>query len=227
MGKKIPTGVGIAIVAIVAGVVGLLVWSNQAIQTQPTAQNLPTAPQSSLKGQVGNQNMAQNVSQNQAAVQNIETDKYKDWATYKNDVYKYQFRYPDGVKISEAKLNEFSKPLEEKMSFEQVYKKYTGKICVTLSYKSSMILISAPANKTFDYVLCGRSGVGSEAKAGKSETFIIGGEKYTVETIDDKDEGVVNHWGRVKFSDGTSIDFSSSPGEMETIREIIESYQKI
>ncbi len=92
MNKKISTGAGIAVVvAVVAGAIGLLVWSSQVSQPQPAAQNLPTVAQDSLKGQAGNQTAAQNASQTQTS--NGAQANAND-VVYKNTQYGFQIKMP-------------------------------------------------------------------------------------------------------------------------------------
>jgi hypothetical protein len=54
MNKQISTGVGIAIVAIAAVIIGAIVWFNR----EPQAQSTSTANENSLKGKVRNDNVS-------------------------------------------------------------------------------------------------------------------------------------------------------------------------
>lgn len=171
------------------------------------------------------------------------TDPYIGWLTYKNNVYNYQFKYPSTATVEEATKEAFSLSPEEVaagMTFDEKFAKYTGKICLSVSYQLGYINISAPVNKDFAHVICGRTGVVYETAA-KTEPVIINGKTYTAngyeergpgETLDKHNETMV-----VILDDGTRIEYGSKPdsahtfaeylGIRSTILKIVSSYQKI
>lgn len=145
-----------------------------------------------------------------------------------NDVYKYEFKYPREATINEARQQDFGLPADSKLSFEEAYKKYTGKICVNVSYKTGGVNISVPANKDYQYVLCGRTGIGSDVKITSSKEKIqIDGVEYELnfQTLSSKKEDSI--YGSVVLNDGTRMDFFGSPEMKEDLKKIIESYKKI
>lgn len=170
-------------------------------------------------------------------------DPYEGWLTYKNEVYNYELKYPSGVTIQEVEKDAFSLSPDEVsagMSFEDKFNKYTGKICVTLSYKLGYVQISAPANKNMAHVICGRTGRAYEGED-KSEELVIDAKTYSAKGFEEKGPGETLNFHNetlvVNLDDGTRIEYGSRPDETytfadylamrEEIIKIVESYRKI
>lgn len=170
-----------------------------------------------------------------------EKDELKEWETYINDVYGYEFNYPSEAEIIEADISSFGLSPEEVaqgLTFEDIYNEYTGKICVTIDYKLGYINISVPENK---YVLCGRSGVGAYEVEEIEEEIIIEGQAYTAKGIEVKGPGETlayhNEFLRIALEDGTKIEYGSRYDEealyddylkiKDELIKIVESYRKI
>ncbi|MBL7159745.1 hypothetical protein ISS85_04670 [Candidatus Microgenomates bacterium] len=170
-------------------------------------------------------------------------DDYTDWITYTNDVYHYQFKFPTGASIEEAKKEAFSLSPDEVdagMTFEEKHDTYTGKICISLEYKLGYVQISAPDNKNFAQVICGRTGRAYEGPD-KSETLTIDGKTYTAKGFEEQGPGETldfhNETLVVTLEDGTRIEYGSRPdasatyADYLTIRDnifkIVESFKKI
>jgi len=156
---------------------------------------------------------------------------YAGWHTYVNDVYKYQFKYPDGTNVTEAQKVDFSMTPEEAaqgLTFDQLYDQLTGKICLWISYNSASIYISAPANKEFSRVICGRTGIDSDTQLTPAErTLTINGQNHTAQG-DKSNNNIYNLV--VELTDGTRIEYSTDANNVDlltTIERIIESYQPI
>ena len=170
-------------------------------------------------------------------------DDYTDWIIYTNDVYNYQFKFPPGASIEEAKKEAFSLSPDEVdagMTFEKKYDKYTGKICVSLNHKLGYVQISAAANKNFAHTICGRTGRVYEGP-GKSDTLTIDEKTYTAKGFEEQGPGETldfhNETLVVTLDDGTRIEYGSQPDETATyadyltirsdILKIVESFKKI
>ena len=149
---------------------------------------------------------------------------------YTNDIYKYSFNYPDGAVIKEAGKDLFSMSPEEYKSgvtFDDIYNKYTGKVCLDVQYNGGHVYISAPANKDSRYVLCSaRTGIGSEATmTSAKEDFTIDGKVYTAEAQDIAENGTHNYIVRINLPDATRITISAySPENKNELKKIVESY---
>lgn len=175
-----------------------------------------------------------------------EDKNISNWKTYDNEKYNYSFQYPDGVKIAEAKKAVFGlmqEDIEAGLAFDDIYTKYTGQICVSIAYGYGGIYISAPPNKDFSYVTCGRTGVGasSDEIIKKEEKIIVQEKEYTATGIEvaygDK-SNLANHYEtmRIYLDDGTTIEYGSYPIEGASWKDyleikkdlvtIIESYDK-
>lgn len=171
------------------------------------------------------------------------TGKYEGWLTYTNSRYRYQFKYPPGAKVEEVKKEAFSLSPEEAsagVTFEDKYRKYTGQICVTISYKLGYVQISAPPNKGFAHVLCGRTGRAYEGPE-RSEELVIDGKTYTAKGFEERGPGETLNFHNetlvVTFGDGTRIEYGSQPDERFTfadyqafrdeILKIVTSYKRI
>ncbi len=152
----------------------------------------------------------------------------KNMRTYTNDVYKYKFSYPVGAVIKEAGKNEFSLGSKETtLTFDDIFKKYTGKICLSVIYKDGVVIISAPANEENHFILCsGRTGIGSQSKTvSMKEDILIDGKIYTVDTRDIIDDGKHNYLVWIKLKDTTRITISTSSLETRAIlKKVVESY---
>jgi len=170
------------------------------------------------------------------------TDEYKDWKTYINDIYSYEFYYPERAEISEADRSSFGIPTEDYekgITFDDVYNKYTGKICITIRYKSGYITISAPENI---FVECGRTGVGSEYEVTElEEKLVIDGKDCIARGVELQSGGETldrhQEFLRLRMEDGTAIEYGSISDDVatyedylevkETLIKIIESYRKV
>ncbi len=150
------------------------------------------------------------------------------WKTYTNGVYKYQFKYPPGARISEAEKSSFSLRAEEVnqgITVEDVYAKYTGKICISVQYRLGYVNISAPPNKYFAYVICGRTGVGAYTVTSKEEVVVIDGKTYTAKGYEVKGPGNTldyhNETFTVTLEDGTTIEYGALPTEKATFEDYL------
>ncbi|MDD3774065.1 MAG: hypothetical protein PHW50_02190 [Patescibacteria group bacterium] len=159
-----------------------------------------------------------------------DTFNYAGWETYVNDVYDYQFKYPNGAVISEAQQEEFTMSPEESdagKTFEEIYAELTGKICVSLQYNEANIYISAPVNADFSRVICGRTGVGSDEELTPvEENLVINGKTYTATG----DRGTTSSTLVLELDDGTRIEYGGDLTDEDTalvIKRIIESYEQI
>jgi len=156
---------------------------------------------------------------------------YTGWETYTNDVYNYQFRYPSDAEITEAQKVDFSMSPEESAAgktFDELYAQYTGKICVSLKSESGLaIYFSAPENKDFERVICGRTSLGvGEERTPREETLTIGGKTYTASGDTGETGGVMI----VTLDDGTRIEYDTNLDDTDmlaVIHKIIESYEVI
>lgn len=150
-----------------------------------------------------------------------------DRNVFVNDVYKYEFKYPREATVNEARQQDFGLPANSRLSFEEAYKKYTGKICVNVSYKSGGVNISVPANKDYQYVICGRTGIGSDVKIIPGmEKIKIDGTEYELNFQTLVGKGEESIYGYVVLDDGTQMNFYGSPDMKEELQAILESYRK-
>lgn len=174
-------------------------------------------------------------------------DVTANWKTYTNNKYGYSFEYPPEATISEANKDYFSLSPEEVkqgITFDDVFQKYTGQICVRIEYKYGHILISAPENKDYGHVICGITGVGVFDKdEPKKDSLTIMGKAYQVMGTEFYNVGknaLFDHWEYFRFDldDGTQIEYGSNSGDKNiTFQDylkikpellgIVESYQKL
>ncbi|MCL5256632.1 MAG: hypothetical protein M1319_02415 [Chloroflexi bacterium] len=152
----------------------------------------------------------------------------ESWLTYVNDVYGYEFRYPEGAMITEAPKDAFTVPAEEAdegVTIDEAYAKWTGKICVKLEYEFVYIIISAPANEGFGYVTCGRTGMAYEGPD-REDSLVIDGkpliakgfeEQGPGDTLNFHDETLV-----VVLDDGTRIEYGSTPSVTATYDDYLK-----
>ncbi len=169
-----------------------------------------------------------------------------EWPAYINKKYGYQFQYPAKAEIGQAEKIAFSlSPAEAAagVTFDDVYEKYTGDLCVSIVHGSGIINISAPENKDYKYVICGRTGAGQyDQTRSKEETLTVEGKTYTAKgtefiTGDGNTLDKYSETMKVELNDGTQIQYGSSGGNETTYQEylvirgelirIIESYREI
>jgi hypothetical protein len=175
-------------------------------------------------------------------------DPYKDWNTYKNDLYNYQFKYPKTAKIEETKLTDLSMSPEESASgktFEDLYAELTGKICIYVKLNPGMVSFSPSKNEKNFYTMCGAMtgiGTGYQVKK-KTETVTINGKKYEASVMEliGKNDTLEEHSETlsVTVDDGTRISISSDSDKPKTqtwqdylknrpdLLKIVESYLSI
>ena len=140
-----------------------------------------------------------------------------DWKSYRNEKYRYSFRYPIGATISEAPLGDFI-AVE---NYKENYEKYTGKICINIKYNQAELYISASDNKDDKYVLCPFKGLGiGEEFSGKpiSESVIIAGKTYIAEgtEITFKKTGFCDEILNLATENGTTFYYYVIGAESET-----------
>jgi hypothetical protein len=168
---------------------------------------------------------------------------YEGWLTYTNDVYKYEFKYPTGATVAEAEQREFKVPREEweqGVTHQDVYERYTGKICVHVDYQLGWVTISAPVNTGFRYVNCGRTGIVNPGRA-REETLLIDGKTYSAWGWEQQGLGETlpfhNEFLVVGLDNRTQIEYGAKPVETATFEDyllirddlvrIVQSYRKL
>jgi hypothetical protein len=170
-------------------------------------------------------------------------DEYEGWLTYTNDRFGYEFRYPPEAMVTEAEEAEFAIPLEEAeagITFDELYERYTGKICVTVWYELGYVSISAPENAYSRYVICQRTSRAYEGPR-REEVLLIEGKTYTADGFEEQGPGETlpyhNETLYVQLEDGTRINYGSWSVETATFEDylqirdelvkIVQSYRKI
>ena len=147
-------------------------------------------------------------------------DETAGWQEYKNVKYGYTIKHPQDAKISFALQDEFSfevdeagepkdpelKAIADDKRFEYLYNKYGGEICVTITYKSASISISAAENQKNNHVICSPTGLGVDDKK-ISDEITIAGKKYSVTGYRNEVEN--NEWFSVNLDNGTMITYGS------------------
>lgn len=172
-----------------------------------------------------------------------EEDEYAGWLTYINDVYDYEFRCPPGAEIAEAPMEAFGIPTEEfeaGVTFEEVHDRYTGKVCVTVSYELGYINILALSSESSRYIICGRTSRAYEGPD-REEALLIDGGTYTARGFEERGPGETldyhNETLGVLLDSGTKIEYGAGPSETATfddylaIRDnllrIVQSYHEL
>jgi len=158
-----------------------------------------------------------------------EEQKYSGWMTYTSDKYKYQIKFPSGTVIRETEKNDIGLPGDSKMTFDEAYAKVTGQVCVQLDAKKGSVYVSAPVNKGFAYVLCGRTGVGSDTKVTKSnEKITIGGKEYTISVNHFSSPNESSTEAGIVLDDDTQFYVSSgTDAGWAEVKKMVESFKKI
>lgn len=170
------------------------------------------------------------------------------WEEYDNDRYNYVVDIPEGAIVEEVPMSAFSLSMEDRdagVTFEEIYRRYGGQICISIRYGVGVINISAPENLNYRHVICGRSGVGGSPEMEireKTENLTIDGRAYIAEgsefvdtcgdTLDCHNETMT-----VRLEDNTQIQYGVSGGAAEgstwadylrirdDIIQIVESYR--
>ncbi|HPN96644.1 MAG TPA: hypothetical protein PLK35_02650 [Candidatus Moranbacteria bacterium] len=159
----------------------------------------------------------------------IKEDVYNGWNTYVNDLYKYKIKYPVTGTVKEAEKVAFSVSADSAITIDEAYKKYTGKVCVTVETKDGTVTISAPPNTQNYFVIYGRTGMGVDTKVTKSEEKInISGKEYTVKISDVKDPDSRSVEATVSLEDKTTILYTAStPEKSQIMKKVVESFERI
>jgi len=96
MNRFVSTSVGLLVIAIIAGIFALAMWSFREYAAEAPAPPSQKAQVNSLKGAMGNQNVTQSASEASTA----------DWKTYENKTYKFRLQYPPIYKFLENKISD-------------------------------------------------------------------------------------------------------------------------
>ncbi len=152
-----------------------------------------------------------------------------NWPTYVNQMYQYKFFYPKAAVVSQADKAAFGLSQENKqkgLTIDQLFRDYTGLVCLKITDKLGYIFISAPANKNFSLVTCGRTGAGYEIR-NKQEQVTINDKKFTASGFEEVGPGQTLNFHNetlvVNLDDGTRIEYGASPDDQATFSD----YQKI
>lgn len=145
------------------------------------------------------------------------------WLLYVSPVFGYRFFYPPGVTITETGVEGFPTdelPPDQTPSeyMAELQAMYDNALCVTARYGSGYVSISAPANRDFRYVICGRTGVGAGTMTEKNETIFIAGVGYTASGYEFLGEEMPcdtlpchNETMVLRLPDGTRIEYGAAP----------------
>jgi hypothetical protein len=159
-----------------------------------------------------------------------EVDAYEGWATYINEDYGYQLRYPAEAEILEVGVMGFpTDELPEGMSIDdymaQLEEQYGERLCVSLVFSSGYINISPPENESFKYAICGRTGVGAGELIDKTEQIFVAGEWITAEGFEFiADEDALPYHNEtlvLSLPDGTRIEYGAKPVEGATYEDYL------
>jgi hypothetical protein len=159
-----------------------------------------------------------------------EVDAYEGWATYNNEFYGYQIRYPAGSTITEQGPDGFpSDELPEGMTadeyLEQLTDLYSDQLCVGIHYSYGYINILAPTETDFRYATCGRTGVGVGELVEKTEEVYIAGSVYTSEGFEfiGSNEMLPEHNETLVITllDGTRIEYGARPAADATYEDYL------
>jgi hypothetical protein len=135
------------------------------------------------------------------------------WQTYTHARYNYRIDYPEGVVITESEAGTLLASTMTNEEGEQVVEEnvpYLDGLCVTIEDEFGSINISAPDNR---YVVCGPTGVGSDALE-QSETVTISGSLLRASGYrGPSEEGQVPEYGWFKFTtdSGFNVVYSVNP----------------
>jgi len=234
MDKRVSSSFSLAIILITAAFIGTFLWMSNYRDTKLEQKTdlkdgrLPTEKICSQEAKICSDGSTVSRTGPNCEFAPCPDFSNDDRNIFINDVYKYEFKYPREATINEARQQDFGLPANSSLSFEEAYKKYTGKICISINYKNGGLNISAPANKDYQYVLCGRTGIGSDVRVVSSKEKIqIDGIEYNLnfQTLSGKKDKSV--YGSVILNDDTRIDFFGSPDMKDDLKKIVESYKKI
>lgn len=216
MNKKISTGAGIALIAVLAGAVVFYNLSGNKSQApvQSTQSN-------SLKGPVENHNVAQNPGQTVS-----KTDETTNWKTYSNDKYNFSLKYPADLGYSE---NEIPVSVQKKQILENgqgvsVFNLTIAKNAMATVVNSGIVLTVSKRGTEKDPLACNTQGLVSKQETvidkQKANKCTFKGSAYT----DDNKfvEGIANVSYRV-----TKGDFVYEISSMGTHAENISNVNQI
>jgi hypothetical protein len=154
-------------------------------------------------------------------------------------LFGYQFYYPPEATITESGVSGYpTDELPDGMTpaeyTAQLQAEYGDTLCISVSYQSGYINISAPANEGYRYALCGRTGVGVGEMVDKSDDIEIAGVVHTAtgfefigedvpcDTLPCHNETLVLH-----MPDATRIEYGSAPVEGVTYADYLAATRPV
>ena len=234
--------IAVILTALIAGG-SVYLWqrsNNQTAEDQATRQAMDNQI-ANLQSQLEQLKKEQASSKNDAAIKDNDNvipsaSPTSNTKVYTNDIYKYQITLPLIAQVEEAPKNAFGlspEETEQGLTFDAVYKKYTGKICLNINLQYGYVTISAPENKNFSHVMCGRTGVGIyDQNIKKEEEIEVMGKKYTAKgnefvtgkglTTEEHNETFV-----LELQDGTRLEFGTSLPDNLDEKVPYDNYLKI
>jgi hypothetical protein len=178
-------------------------------------------------------------------------DPTEGWATFQNDRYQYQIKYPPDATLEfmgpmGIPTDEIPEGMDVDSYQAELTKLYTDRLCVGIKYSLGVIYISAPPNQEHGYTPCGPTGIGAAEILKREELITIEGQSYQVNTMEillenggELQESLVYHseMNSLLLDDNTRIFFGSVPWQdatyqdylmktREVLLQILATYQK-
>lgn len=197
MNQQIKTGLGVAIIVIIAATAAFFTWKVQKIANNdnkmPTAQT--SSNQKNENAQVANNTVANNSTQNVQQKQS-EMNEKANWKTYENKTHKFSIQYPVNYFYKEDEGEQFDEePVGFFLSitFGKNPEDWKNSITINVTNNNKIVAdkLAAPNGMDPEFTKDVTIG-GMPGKNYDDESFVVSDDNYRFE-INDSSEGLLKN----------------------------------